>query len=252
MRKNKSFAFTLAEVLITLAIIGVVAAITLPSLIQKHQEKEFATRTKKLYSDIGNALILAQKDFDVVGDNSLLFNTTDSSYEVAKKLGQYFNGAKVCKDINEKGCSKYYYEIKYATLQLDTDNKGGVRYASWNPVIILSNGAIISLSNAKRENCYANITSNKTDEYGRPVLNPDGSNQTVNWTSYSCGYLDVDVNGVKKPNQYGRDVYQFPVYKEKLMLQTAPSAGGKSLKNIIYGDGKLEYENYNKGQDYSE
>ncbi len=252
MRKNKSFAFTLAEVLITLAIIGVVAAITLPSLIQKHQEKEFATRTKKLYSDIGNALILAQKDFDVVGDNSLLFNTTDSSYEVAKKLGKYFNGAKVCKDKNEKGCSKYYYGIKYATLRLDADNKGEVHYALWSPVIILSNGAIISLSNAKRENCYANITSNKTDEYGRPILNPDGSNQTVNWTSYSCGYLDVDVNGVKKPNQYGRDVYQFPVYKEKLMLQTVPSAGGESLKNIIYGDGKLEYENYNKGQDYSE
>ena len=247
-----SIAFTLAEVLITLAIIGVVAAITLPSLIQKHQEKEFATRTKKLYSDIGNALILAQKDFDVVGDNSLLFTTTDSSYEVAKKIGKYFNGAKVCKDKNEKGCSKYYYGIKYATLRLDADNKGEVHYALWSPVIILSNGAIISLSNAKRENCYANITSNKTDEYGRPILNPDGSNQTVNWTSYSCGYLDVDVNGVKKPNQYGRDVYQFPVYKEKLMLQTVPSAGGESLKNIIYGDGKLEYENYNKGQDYSE
>lgn len=252
MRKNESSAFTLAEVLITLAIIGVVAAITLPSLIQKHQEKELATRTKKLYSDIGNALMLAQKDFDAVGDNSLLFNTTDSSYEVAKKLGQYFNGAKVCKDKNEKGCSKYYYEIKYATLRLDADNKGEVHYAPWEPIIILSNGAIISLSNAKRENCYANITSNKTDEYGRPVLNPDGSNQTVNWTSYSCGYLNVDVNGVKKPNQYGRDAYQFPVYKEKLMIQTSPSAGGKSLKNIIYGDGKLEYENYNKGQDYSE
>lgn len=252
MRKNESSAFTLAEVLITLAIIGIVAAITLPSLIQKHQEKELATRTKKLYSDIGNALILAQKDFDVVGDNSLLFNTTDSSYEVAKKLGQYFNGAKVCKDINEKGCSQYYYEIKYATLRLDADNKGEVHYALWSPVIILSNGAIISLSNAKRENCYANITSNKTDEYGKPILNPDGSNQTANWTSYSCGYLDVDVNGVKKPNQYGRDVYQFPVYKEKLMIQTSPSAGGKSLKNIIYGDGKLEYENYNKGQNYSE
>ena len=252
MRKNKSFAFTLAEVLITLAIIGVVAAITLPSLIQKHQEKEFATRTKKLYSDIGNALILAQKNFDVVGDNSLLFNTTDSSYEVAKKLGQYFNGAKVCKDKNEKGCSKYYYEIKYATLRLDADNKGKVRYAPWDPVIILSNGAIISLNNSKRENCYANVTSNKTDEYGRPVLNPDGSNQTVNWTSYSCGLLNVDVNGVGKPNQYGRDVYQFSISKEKLRLQENAHEGGKSLKNIIYGNGKLEYKNYNKGQDYSE
>lgn len=96
------------------------------------------------------------------------------------------------------------------------------------------------------------MTSNKTDNYGRPILNPDGSNQKVNWTSYSCGYLYVDVNGVKKPNQYGRDAYQFAVYKEKLMLQTSPSLGGKSLQNIIYGNGKLEYENYSKGQNYSE
>ncbi len=252
MVRYKSFAFTLAEVLITLAIIGIVASMTLPSLIQRHQEKELATRTKKLYSDIGNALILAQKDYDVVGDNSLLFNTTDSSYEVAQNLGQYFNGAKVCKDKNAKGCSQYYYDIKYATLQLDANNKGNVFYAPYSPIIILTNGAIINLNNAKRGNCYANVTSNKTDNYGRPILNPDGSNQKVNWTSYSCGYLYVDVNGVKKPNQYGRDAYQFAVYKEKLMLQTSPSLGGKSLQNIIYGNGKLEYENYSKGQNYSE
>lgn len=40
--------FTLAEVLITLGIIGVVAALTLPALIQNYQKKATATSVKKL------------------------------------------------------------------------------------------------------------------------------------------------------------------------------------------------------------
>lgn len=42
--------FTLAEVLITLGIIGVVAAMTMPTLIQKNQDKELISRIKKTYS----------------------------------------------------------------------------------------------------------------------------------------------------------------------------------------------------------
>src|SRR5574344_319946 len=49
------FAFTLAEVLITLGIIGVVAALTLPSLIQNYREKETVTRVKAAYSILGQA-----------------------------------------------------------------------------------------------------------------------------------------------------------------------------------------------------
>lgn len=43
-------AFTLSEVLITLGIIGVVAALTVPSLITKHQKMVFATKAKQTYS----------------------------------------------------------------------------------------------------------------------------------------------------------------------------------------------------------
>ena len=46
---NKN-AFTLAEVLITLGIIGVVAAMTMPSLIASHKEKETVSKLKKVYS----------------------------------------------------------------------------------------------------------------------------------------------------------------------------------------------------------
>ena len=49
-------AFTIAEVLITLGIIGVVAALTLPMLISKYQLKVFETAFKKQYSVIQNAI----------------------------------------------------------------------------------------------------------------------------------------------------------------------------------------------------
>lgn len=50
--------FTLAEVLITLGIIGVVAAITLPTLIQNNDEKATVTKLKKMYSNLQNAYAL--------------------------------------------------------------------------------------------------------------------------------------------------------------------------------------------------
>ena len=56
-------AFTLAEVLITIGIIGVVAALTLPTLIQKHANKVVETRLAKFYSAINQAITLAEVDY---------------------------------------------------------------------------------------------------------------------------------------------------------------------------------------------
>lgn len=50
-------AFTLAEILIALGIIGVVAALTMPVLVEKHQKKVFATKVKQTYAILSNALI---------------------------------------------------------------------------------------------------------------------------------------------------------------------------------------------------
>lgn len=55
-------AFTLAEVLITLGIIGVVAALTLPSLIQKYQEQVLENQLKKMYSTISQGIQKAMAD----------------------------------------------------------------------------------------------------------------------------------------------------------------------------------------------
>ena len=57
---KRLFAFTLAEVLITLGIIGIVAAMTLPSLMQKQQKLETTVRLKKFYSGMNQAILAAQ------------------------------------------------------------------------------------------------------------------------------------------------------------------------------------------------
>ena len=57
-----SKGFTLAETLITLGIIGVVAAITLPTLIGKYQKIIFVTRMKQTYTIVANAFITSKSN----------------------------------------------------------------------------------------------------------------------------------------------------------------------------------------------
>ena len=238
--------FTLAEVLITLGIIGVVAAMTMPSLVQKTQDKELISRIKKTYSELNNVLLTVQADNGVIGDNSFLFNVNDNNIAVAEKLQKYFNGAKLCTNRTQQGCSSYYYQVKYATLRLDANNVTSF-YDDNAPRIILSDGAVITITNSRRADCSAVVTGNKTDEYGRPILNPDGTNQTITWTTAGCAYLKFDVNGPKNPNQYGRDAYGITVARSKI-YPDGTMYGGVSLQNVITGNDKLEYVNYQKGQ----
>lgn len=59
---SKKAAFTLAEVLITLGIIGVVAAMTIPTLISNYKTKEASVRLKKFYSMMNQAIQLSTLD----------------------------------------------------------------------------------------------------------------------------------------------------------------------------------------------
>ena len=55
-------AFTLAEVLVTLGIIGVVSAMTVPALMQNHQRKTYVTQLHKFYNELSQALLQYQTD----------------------------------------------------------------------------------------------------------------------------------------------------------------------------------------------
>ncbi len=60
---KKKAAFTLAEVLITLGIIGVIAALTLPGLLAEYSKLVVETKLKKFYSQINQAILLAEAEY---------------------------------------------------------------------------------------------------------------------------------------------------------------------------------------------
>lgn len=221
----------------------------MPSLIQNKQDKELIVKTRKVWSDINNAFLLSQQDYGVVADNSLLFNATDNSVTITTNLAKYFNGAKICKNSTQEGCSQYYYETKYSSKILDKD--GNAATSAESPVlpkIILTNGAIITVSSNLSGCAPKEYTATKTDEFGQTIYNDDGTPQTYKHTSTICANIHFDVNGVKAPNQFGRDTYWFWVYPDKLQPCYNRELGGASFKNILSGTDKLEYLDYKKGQ----
>lgn len=91
---TKSSGFTLAEVLVTLGIIGVVAAMTIPTLMQNYQRQSYVTQLKKVYNEIGQAVERYAADNNVVSltESRLRGN----SAEVNRFVTTYFKVVKNC------------------------------------------------------------------------------------------------------------------------------------------------------------
>ena len=82
----KLSAFTLAEVLITLGIIGVVAAMTIPNLMQKCFEIQTVTRFKEVTSILSQAMRLAVEDNGEVSSWGNVTNTEAGALAIAKEF----------------------------------------------------------------------------------------------------------------------------------------------------------------------
>ena len=99
---KKIFAFTLSEVLITLTIIGIVAAITLPVLNNELQDMEYKAALKKNYSVLQQAFALSYGyDYDDFRDWNFV-HSTNFTKEVTDTLSKHLNIIKICG--NKAGC----------------------------------------------------------------------------------------------------------------------------------------------------
>ena len=90
---KRRFAFTLVEFLITIAIIGVVAAMTIPSLLQMYNNHITEIRLKKFYADFNNAIRMAEADFgpsDYWSDYWELANGKSDTWKTGKAVEKYF------------------------------------------------------------------------------------------------------------------------------------------------------------------
>ena len=190
-------AFTLAEVLITLGIIGVVAAMTIPTLMANVKAHQYSVKFKKTVSTLSNAAKMsqAQYGFDYSGltDKCNAKSGTDNP-EDKQSLCSLLNGTLT-------GATYYYgmnnfpnYEIKTSATFNNwpsfKDNKNKI------PIYQLSDGSIILFSavlggyDSLEEPCARYIG-------GDPGFIASGVHK--GWGT-GC-YALIDVNGVSKPNK---------------------------------------------------
>ncbi len=93
---HKKSAFTLAEVLITLGIIGVVAALTIPTLVQNYRQHVVETRLQKFYTTFNQAITMAEAQY---GDkkewywdaSGVELDKDGNPIEATSKVDQWFN-----------------------------------------------------------------------------------------------------------------------------------------------------------------
>ena len=191
---SRKIAFTLAEVLITLGIIGVVAAMTMPSLITNYRVKETVSKLKKVNTIFNNAFLQAKEENGEISDwglsNSTLDTDTDdgsianSNYgrdKFLEILSKHLKTISMCK-YSDNSCEVY----RPTNLQGDIDNSD-----SYSNRLVLADGTIIG-------HLYLNNTACNTN-WGSGAL------------SQSCGSFKVDLNSSKKPNMYGKDIFQFDI-----------------------------------------
>jgi len=197
MREMKK-GFTLAEVLITLAIIGVVAAMTIPTLMANYQKTQYIAGLKKAYAEVTEALRLMANDHGCPdnlkctsifknGDNATLGNEFKKYFKLAKDCGTTYNS-------NDESTKCFSDSI--------SDNYDGTA-SRYNPNnynyynFITADGLSISLYSY---DCEQNYTMS-----GETNLN----------ISKVCGGINIDVNGMKGPNNYGRDIFAFYITNGK-------------------------------------
>ena len=192
--KYRRVAFTLAEVLITLGIIGVVAAITLPTLIQNYQKTLWVNQLKKVYSTLNNGvrqMIVDQGCSDITCTN---FWNNNFGYVV---IGD---------SPDDNFVKSFTKTFKLSNVQKLTENN---IYAYQLKSIALSDPA-----DEEEEEEDFHYT---TFMVGVGGTSPDGMIMVLGATI--GGYvIIVDINGLKKPNQFGRDIFSFEISSKGLVV----------------------------------
>ena len=105
---SSTHAFTLAEVLVTLGIIGVVSAMTVPTLMQNHQRKTYVVQLHKVYNELQQALLQYQTDKNAINlkEAGLTSKTSVKSF-----LSEYLKVVQECDGITSPCFASSYKNI---------------------------------------------------------------------------------------------------------------------------------------------
>ena len=171
---KKIFAFTLAEVLVTLGIIGVVSAMTIPTLMQNHQRKTYVTQLHQVYNLFQQAFLQYTNDKNAL---NLHEAGLTSVAEVNNFMKTYFKVVQSCTNFTD--C---FYNGQYKNLNGTNLTNGNYWTGSNAPCFVLANGASVCVEHSKYHTSYGHIT--------------------------------IDINGKSGPNIAGRDLFFVSYYND--------------------------------------
>ena len=197
----KQPAFTLAETLITLGIIGIVAAMTIPTLITNYQKKQTVTKLQKAISVLNQAYKLS---FDDLGEPSAqeAYNMGSEQY-FQTYWAPYIKTALMCTTYQQCGYKKAAPWILANNQEVTT----GVVVPGRRATFYTSDGFLYVIFTA-----MGSLTSETGDEAFHNVI--------------------VDLNGAEGPNKFGRDVFYLTrVEKDGAGIQTLGMNGSDRVVN---------------------
>jgi len=182
-------AFTLAEVLMTLLIIGIVASLTIPALINDTQDAELNTALKKVYAELSAAT--KQIIFDNGGTFKGILSSDNDNIGLRNVYAAHLSYIKSCDDARSEGC---WHPLN--TNGGIWKNLGGFPTDGYtiHSGFILNNGIFVNLVSI-------NKACSNSSYYTKPAI---------------CAWIIVDVNGFKKPNITGKDIFYFYILTDRL------------------------------------
>jgi len=195
MKILQKSGFTLAEVLITLGIIGVIAAMTLPVVINYYINKQTVSQLKKVYSMLSQATISAEAAHGSWNEWNMQDSSCGSMNTVVSYYKPYFKILSDC--AQKKGCwaNGTITGLSGTTNRLNefSGNFGCDKYS-----LSLNDGTFIVFD------IYEDLTV-----LGIANDFPANTNTTMAFF--------VDLNGKRKPNQVGKDIFAFALNKKGIV-----------------------------------
>ena len=184
---SRNFAFTLAEVLITLGIIGIVAAMTIPQLIKNYQGKVLHSQLEKAYSVLSQAL--QRMNYE---EEQTVNAANYGGHKFAPIFIKYFRTVVNC---GNNGCEL-----------IASNGSSGVEAEEW-----------LKLKNYFTYSKKKNITSSFFDD--GQFITSEGMYLLIENVDNLRLFITVDVNGkYKKPNAWGHDLFTFQIMNDGKLL----------------------------------
>lgn len=196
MKKKKGF--TLAEVLIVISIIGIVAQMTIPTLIGNINDSKYKSMWKKEYSVLSQAISnIAQENGGSA--KGIFTNSTVGRDTFAKYLS-------VVKSCDQGASFGNCWAANYKRLD------GGIHNWTDTAGVVLSDGSSLMFVMPWGANCDA----------------------AINILSNVCGYIPVDVNGpLKGPNVIGKDIFSVWLLDTRIMPEGTMQDGRQGNSDCI-------------------